>query len=161
MQALARREQLLNAVTQAIRSSLEPQAIFAAITQELGQVLSVDSCVLSLWTAADNYMQCVGLYEAHPDGSPIPHTSEADPVLPRSQTPISQNPVLQELLTTQQLIQIDDLSQHPEMRMQDRPLRSGGARSLLVVPLMTEGQIIGSISLRHIHRPHSLATGRS
>ncbi|WP_204137555.1 response regulator [Halomicronema sp. CCY15110] len=159
VQALARREQLLNAVTQAIRSSLEPQAIFAAITQELGQVLSVDSCVLSLWTAADDYMQCVGLYEAHPDGSPVPHTSEADPVLPRSQTPIRHNPVLQELLITQQPIQIDDLSQHPEMRMQDQPRRSGGARSLLVVPLMTESQIIGSISLRHIHRPHPWQPG--
>ncbi|RZM75488.1 response regulator [Leptolyngbya iicbica LK] len=159
MQALARREQLLNTVTQAIRSSLEPQAIFAAITRELGQVLSVDSCVLSLWTAANDYMQCVGLYEAHPDGSPVPHTSESDPVLPRSQTPVSQNPVLQELLTTQQPIQIDDLSQHPEMTMQDQPLRSGGARSLLVVPLMTEDQIIGSISLRHIHRPHPWQPG--
>ena len=159
VQALARREQLLNTVTQAIRSSLEPQAIFAAITQELGQALSVDSCVLSLWTAADDYMQCVGLYEASPDGSPVPHTSETDLVLPRSQTPISQNPVLQELLTTQQPIQIDDLSQHPEMSMQDQPRRAGGARSLLVVPLITENQIIGSISLRHIHRPHAWRQG--
>lgn len=159
VQALARREQLLNAVTQAIRSSLEPQAIFAAITRELGQVLSVDSCVLSLWTAADDYMQCVGLYEAHPDGVQLPHTSEADAELPRSQAPISSNPVLQELLLTQQPIKIDDLSEHPEMSVQDQPLRAGGARSLLVVPLITEGKIIGSISLRHIHRPHTWRQG--
>lgn len=158
VQALARREQLLNAVTQAIRSSLEPQAIFAAITRELGQVLAVDSCVLSLWTAADDYMQCVGLYESPQGDGETPRTSEADAELPRSQAPISSNPVLQELLTTQQPIQIDDLVQHPEMSVQDQPLRSG-ARSLLVVPLITEGQIIGSISLRHIHRPHQWHPG--
>jgi adenylate cyclase len=155
VQALARREQLLNTVTQAIRSSLEPQAIFAAITRELGQVLAVDSCVLSLWTAQDEYMQCVGLYE----GAAIaPTASTATSVtaleeLPKSRAPISSNPVLQQLLATQQPIAIDDLSQHPEMSVQDQPLQSG-ARSLMVVPLITEGQIIGSISLRHIHQPH-------
>ena len=159
MQALARREQLLNAVTQAIRSSLEPQAIFAAITHELGQVLSVDSCVLSLWTATDDYMQCVGLYEAHPQDDLASHIENFDSHLPRSQTPISSNPVLQELLTTKQPIKIDDLSQRPEMIMQDQPLQAGGARSLLVVPLITEGEIIGIISLRHIHQPHPWRQG--
>ncbi|MEM0980223.1 MAG: GAF domain-containing protein, partial [Cyanobacteria bacterium P01_H01_bin.58] len=154
VQALARREHLLNTVTQAIRSSLEPQAIFAAITQELGKALAVDSCVLSLWTAVDEYMQCVGLYESSATDAAVAidvvATQEA---LPRSQVPVSSNPVLQNLLATQQPFAVDDLIQHPEMAVQDRPLRSE-ARSLLVVPLMIEGRIIGSISLRHIHRPH-------
>lgn len=159
VQSLARREQLLNTVTQAIRSSLEPQAIFAAITHELGQALAVDSCVLSLWTAQDEYMQCVGLYEGQTQaaGSPVASSEYIDvntaEVLPRSRSPISSNPVLQELLSTEQPIVIDDLSQRPEMSVQDQPLRSE-ARSLLVVPLITEGKIIGSISLRHIHQPH-------
>lgn len=168
IQALARREQLLNTITQAIRSSLEPQAIFAAITRELGQVLTVDSCVLSLWTAADPYMQCVGLYEgsaatlATPpvdptDDLPQPQASSVAAIattLPQSQVLVSSNPVLKRVLATQTLIAIDDLSQHPEMAVQDRLLRST-ARSLLVVPLITEGAIIGSISLRHIHQPHA------
>ncbi|MEM1309084.1 MAG: GAF domain-containing protein, partial [Cyanobacteria bacterium P01_H01_bin.153] len=158
VQALARREQLLNAVTQAIRSSLEPQAIFAAITRELGQVLAVDSCVLSLWTAADDYMQCVGLYEAQSVTTQTPEALAPADDLPRSQAPISSNPVLQELLETKQPIQINDLGEHPEWRVQDQPLRSG-ARSLLVVPLITEGQIIGSISLRHIYQPHTWLPG--
>ncbi|MEM9006707.1 MAG: response regulator [Cyanobacteria bacterium P01_F01_bin.86] len=160
VQALARREHLLNTVTQAIRSSLEPQAIFAAITQELGQALKVDSCVLSLWTAADKYVQCVGLYEGTNDAATTHSltdnglTATDEPDLPQSQVPISSNPVLQQLLDTQQLIAIHDLSEHPEMWVQDQPLHSK-ARSLLVVPLLTDGQIIGSISLRHIHQPHT------
>lgn len=159
VQALARREQLLNTVTQAIRLSLEPQVIFAAITRELGQVLQVDSCVLSLWTAEDEYMQCVGLYEEQATAT-ANNTAAilAAEGMPRSRTPISSNPVLQELLGTQQPITIDDLSQHPEMSIQDQP-QHAGARSLLVVPLITEGRIIGSISLRHIHHPHSWSRG--
>lgn len=63
-QALAQRESLVNTITTAIRSSLDPQDIFAAITKNLGEVLSTDGCALSLWTEDDEYVQCVGLYDA-------------------------------------------------------------------------------------------------
>lgn len=144
MQALARREQLINAITQAIRSSLEPEAIFAAITQELGQALAVDGCVLSLWTAADEYVQCVGLYDRQ---QPTTRPEE----LPRSRVPIAQNPVLQDIVRTHQPVVVDDLKPQPEMEVLES-LRAP-ARSLLVVPLITEGNIIGSISLRQTEEP--------
>ena len=63
VQALAKREALINTITSAIRSSLNPKDIFAAITQQLGEALQVDGCALSLWTENDEYVQCVGLYE--------------------------------------------------------------------------------------------------
>lgn len=161
VQALARREQLINTITQGIRSSLEPQAIFAAITQELGRALEVDGCVLSLWTAADEYVQCVGLYvSAESDDADTIAMSALTDVseLPPSRVPISSNPVLQQILTTQQPVAIDDLSHHPEMTVQDWSLRSP-ARSLLVVPLMIDGSIIGSISLRQVRHPHAWQMG--
>ena len=153
VQALARREQLINRLTQAIRSSLEPEAIFAAITQELGQALQVDGCALSLWTANAEYVECVGLYEPSQAGIP-PISGEETTVgnaLPRSQVPIHTNPVLQQVLETQQPVALDDLSQLPEMAVQDS-LRSP-ARSLLVVPLIADGKILGSISLRQTQHP--------
>lgn len=151
-QALAHREQLLNTVMQAIRSSLESQKIFAAITRELGQALSADSCVLSLWTAQDTVMQCVGLYTGANNPTSV-ESNEPGQVLPKSQIPIQRNPVLQEILHTREPLALNDLHYHPAMAMQDTPLRLE-TRSLLVVPLLIDGQIIGSISLRHIHRPH-------
>lgn len=71
-QALAQRESLVNTITTAIRSSLDPQDIFAAITKNLGEVLTTDGCALSLWTEDDEYVQCVGLYDAADQ-----HSSEA------------------------------------------------------------------------------------
>ncbi|WP_434555479.1 GAF domain-containing protein [Prochlorothrix hollandica] len=62
VKTLAQRQALVNSITNAIRSSLEPEAIFSAITQELGEALGVDSCALSLWTEEDEYVHCVGLY---------------------------------------------------------------------------------------------------
>ena len=66
--AMAKREALINSITTAIRSSLDPKDIFAAITQQLGEALQVDGCVLSLWTESDEYVKCVGLYDAHDFG---------------------------------------------------------------------------------------------
>ncbi len=188
VQALATRAALVNKITATIRSSLEPQAIFAAITQELGQALRADGCALSLWTEDDAYVQCVGLYDASAGvtidlGSeaampfqssfqlgfsssllqssvPLSNLSQSNlsqsnlPLsdLPQSQVPIAENPVLQKLLTTQGPVVIDDLSQQPQMHIIDLPLRSP-ARSLLVVPLLHDGKIIGSISLRQVNQP--------
>lgn len=161
MTLLARREALVNTITAAIRSSLNPQDIFAAITQQLGQALRADGCALSLWTKEDEYVQCVGLHDATaadglssaaftPDdpASADPHR----PYLPQSRVPIDGNPVLQQLLITQEPVVIDDLQQHPEKNIPDLPLRSP-ARALLVVPLLYDGEIIGSISLRQMTMP--------
>lgn len=144
--ALAKREALINTITRAIRSSLDPQDIFAAITEQLGQALDVDGCALSLWTEEDEFVQCVGLYDrAEESALRTPH-------LPQSRSPIAGNPVLQQLLKTQQPVVIDDLSQQPQMKGLDLPLRSP-AKALVVVPLLIDGKSIGSITLRQTHQP--------
>lgn len=143
VRASAQREALINSITSAIRSSLEPEKIFAAITQQLGQALAVDWCALSLWTAADREVQCVGRYDA--SQNLINH--ELD--LLQSQVPIADNPVLQAVMQTLQPLVLDDLTQYPEMTVGEfRP----PARALLVAPLVADGRIIGSISLRQNHK---------
>jgi GAF domain-containing protein/CheY-like chemotaxis protein len=72
VQALAKREALVNTITTAIRSSLDPQDIFAAITQKLGQALHADGCALSLWTEDDEFVQCVGLHDASQEQGMLP-----------------------------------------------------------------------------------------
>jgi adenylate cyclase len=166
MGALAKREALINTITTAIRSSLDPQEIFAAITQQLGQGLHVDGCALSLWTQEDEFVQCVGLYDAHGGialtnlgdlaiGAGFPqsqHRSHTTVPLPQSMVQIEGNPVLRQLLLTQQPVVLNDLDKFPEMNVPELPVRSQ-SRALLVVPLILDGQIIGSISLRQNHQP--------
>ncbi|MGG6263584.1 response regulator [Leptolyngbya sp. AN03gr2] len=144
VRALAKREALINTITTAIRSSLDPQEIFAAITQQLGQGLQVDGCALSLWTEDDSFVQCVGLHDSSwGDQKP------AEALLPQSSVPIEGNPVLKQLVATQQPIVLNDLTQHTEFNVSE--FRTP-ARALLVVPLITDGKIIGSISLRQNHQ---------
>jgi len=141
IQSLAQREALINSITGAIRSSLEPVVIFQAITHQLGQALDVDGCALSLWTPEEEFVHCVGLYDR--EGSPDS--------LPQSIVPIAQNPVLQEMIRTSLPVSHDDLTTQPLLNQFDLPLHSL-AKALLIVPLIVNGAIIGSISLRQIHR---------
>lgn len=158
VRALADREALVNAIATDIRSSLDPKTIFATITQRLRQALKSDGCALSLWTKDDEYVQCVGFDEAPPPGSehalqaswtpqqvdPVAAARQTEP-LPRSIAPIASNPVLQRLIDEQQPIAINDLT-HSDFSS-SLPLKQQ-AKALLVVPLLSEGKIIGSISLR-------------
>lgn len=203
VRALAQRESLVNTITTAIRSSLDPQQIFAAITQQLGEALRVDSCALSLWSEGDQFVQCVGLYTRESGvGGPAPSAGEApasthriSPLatgqlgevgigypqaederlmainhrqleerlsttayppspapLPQSSVPIESNPALQELLLHQEPVVIDDVQKHPEFQLPDM-VPHPQTRSLLIVPLVTDGKIIGSISLRQVEAP--------
>lgn len=168
MRALAEREALVNTISTAIRSSLDPNQIFAAIVQQLGEALKADGCALSLWSADDEYVQCVGFHERtllmeQPSGDRA--TLQVDPVvaadwshgvsstMPRSIAPIASNPILQQLAATQQPVAVADLAAVADAQGADLPLRHR-ARSLLVVPLVSEGQIIGSISLRQDRARH-------
>jgi GAF domain-containing protein/class 3 adenylate cyclase/ActR/RegA family two-component response regulator len=158
VRSLAKREALINTITNAIRSSLDPQDIFAAITQQLGQALQVDGCVLSLWTEEDQYVQCVGLYD-NSDHSEIHlenirtdsiNKNNINQELPQSLAPIKGNPLLQEMLRTHEpvlVVDMNDFNLPWELEHIDLPLR-GNSRSLMVVPLLADGKSIGSITLR-------------
>ncbi|BBD65078.1 multi-sensor hybrid histidine kinase [Nostoc commune NIES-4072] len=164
VRALAKREALINTITSAIRSSLDPQDIFAAITQQLGQALQVDGCVLSLWTEEDEFVQCVGLYDSfqHTDNLrrdsptqalPAPDNNSSSknhllpPRLPYSQASIQENPILQQMLQTHEPVVIGNVSHSPsDVQGFDLPLNMP-ARSLMFVPLLADGKCIGSITL--------------
>ncbi len=155
VRALAKREALINTVTAAIRSSLDPDEIFSAITQQLGQALQADGCALSMWTEQDVYVHCVGLYDASLGQIDLAQTNAETTItraLPKSKVTIEGNPVLQLLLSDRQPVVLNDLTLHPEMNVSEfRP----PARALMVVPLMADGQIIGSISLRQNSVPRA------
>jgi class 3 adenylate cyclase len=145
VRALAQRETTINRITTAIRSSLEPRVMFAAIVRELGKVLEVDGCTLSLWREADDFVQCVGLY------NPQELPSE---ILPLSNVPannsivaISENPILQRVIATKKPVLIEDLERQQEIAAHELPLHAK-SRALLIVPLILEDEIIGSITLR-------------
>ncbi len=143
---LAHRETTINRITATIRSSLEPPVMFAAIAKELGQALQVDGCTLSLWTKNDPLVKCVGLYNPHEPQKIITDSNHWQQAT-TSSVPISQNPILQALLFQKKTINLSDLEQQKKLARYELPWHSK-ARALMIVPLIVEEEIIGSITLR-------------
>ena len=143
---LAQRETTINRITATIRSSLEPPVMFAAIAKELGEALKVDGCTLSLWTKSDRFVKCVGLYNPHEPQKIIQDSPDWQQAT-TSSVPISENPILQALLYTKKPVSSVDLEKQKNMARYELPWHSK-ARALLIVPLIVESEIIGSITLR-------------
>ena len=150
IKAVAQKEATLNKITAVIRSSLEPQAIYDAIVKELGTALKVDGCALSLWTKEDRYMRCVGLYKSN-DERVIPQETRNWQRSTISLVPITENPLLQKLLKDREPVCISDLEQDRGLARFDLPWRSQ-SRAILIVPLILDNEIMGSITLRETHK---------
>ncbi|HBB30587.1 MAG TPA: adenylate cyclase [Cyanobacteria bacterium UBA8803] len=172
--ALATQQTLINTITAAIRSTLDPKKIFTAITQQLGVALKVDSCVLSLWSEEDEFAQCVGVYDGKsaqvlgvevtpanftgtqqnlpPPQFPSPNSPKPLDLLSQPRIPLVGNPMLQQLVKSQKPVIFNELVANPETNGFDPAVRQN-ARALLVVPLLADGKIIGSITLRQIYKP--------
>ena len=142
----AQNEITISRITAVIRSSLEPQAIYNAIVTELGTTLKVEGCALSLWTKNDRYMRCVALYNPHKNKT-VPKETKDWQRSTISLVPIAENPLLQKLLKNPIPVCLCDLKKDPDSARFDLPWRSQ-SRSLLIVPLIFDGEIMGSITLR-------------
>ena len=146
LQELATRETTINRITTTIRSSLEPPVMFAAIAKELGSALKVDGCTLSLWTKSDRFVRCVGLYNPHEPQKIIIDSLDGQQAT-ASNVPIAQNPILQALIYQKKTIDLSDLEQQKALARYELPWHSK-ARALMIVPLIVDDEIIGSITLR-------------
>ena len=146
MRNLAQREATLNRIINAIRGSLEPQVMFNTIVSELGSALGVDGCSLSLWQKSDRFMRCVAFY--NPQESTLlsnenPHNQNSTVSLVQ----IADNPVLQKLLQERKPLVFQDLEAQKELARHDLPWRAK-SKALLIVPLLLNGEITGSLTLR-------------
>ncbi|BAZ45733.1 adenylyl/guanylyl cyclase [Chondrocystis sp. NIES-4102] len=152
-QELAQRQTTINRITATIRSSLEPPVMFAAIARELGEALQVDGCTLSLWTKNDRFVKCVGLYNPHEVQKIIPDSPDWQQAT-SSVVPIGENPILQALLYTKKTVRSTDLEKQRNLARYELAWHSK-ARALLIVPLIVEDEIIGSITLRQSGMPRN------
>ena len=144
-QEQAQKATTINSITTAIRSSLNPPIMFAAIAKELGSALQVDGCTLSLWTKSDRFVRCVGLYNPHEEQKIILDSTNRQATT--SSVPIAENPILQALLFKKKTIDLSDLEQQQALARYELPWHAK-ARALMIVPLLLEDEIIGSITLR-------------
>lgn len=140
----ARKERLVNSITTAIRSSLDPDEILEIATQELGQALQVCRCLIYRCKATDATTQITHEF-----------LSPGVKALVGQTWPLQANPVFKAVLARQGSVTIQDTRQ-PNVSDID-PAAIGGCYqdaierwqigAWLMVPLIYREKLLGTIEL--------------
>lgn len=136
-----RKERLTNAITTAIRNSLNPTEILSRAVVELGTVLESDRCLIYRCRNTDTQV-CI----EHE------YTTAGTSSLQHQYWPVADHPYTQQALAHQQTIRVDELStdprwQDPEKAKYFKPLNTAGVQALLLAPVFYQGRLLGVVEL--------------
>ncbi len=140
------RERLINSITTAIRRSLDPNQILTVATQELGQALHSDRCLIyrcqSTETTATLEYEFVSKQA----------TQATIPSIQGKSWPLRTNPLFQQVVTSQEPLRVENLQTYPQLQaaksFQAR-LQQASVHALLIVPVLYQGQLLGIVELHH------------
>lgn len=157
-----RKERLINLMTTAIRRSLDPAEVLQIATQELGQVLHPDRCLIYRCKATDSAIKLS--HEFLDPGSiatEIVDDSSIPSLLGMSWS-LAANPLFQQIVASQESLYIEDtqtkLPSVADAESQDplqRLIQIGKIRSWLMVPVLYQNRLLGVVEL-HYCTPHLL-----
>lgn len=148
----ARKEQLINSISNAIRRSLNPQDVLQVAVQELGQHLGACRCLIYRAQATDSEATIENEFLA-----------EGLPSALGQQLQLSTNPLFQEIVLQQEGICIADTMN--DGRVTSSPVvwkivEKLSIRSWLIEPLLFQGRLLGIIELHYCgNAPHIWQAG--
>ncbi|MBI2564175.1 MAG: sigma 54-interacting transcriptional regulator [candidate division NC10 bacterium] len=123
-------------INNAIVANLEREALFAALTEALRQVLAFDRASLTLYDPLRDVIRVYALAEGSAPEGLVPVGTE----FPR------QGSHLQSVLDEMRPLVRPDLEKELRVALEDRLLQEG-IRSYVVVPLMAKGRAIGTLNV--------------
>ncbi len=141
LSAKERKERFANAMTAAIRRSLDPKEVLAVAVNELGKVFEHCRCILYCCDQTNEEVEIE--YEFVAPGLPP---------LQGKPWPISSNPLLSVALAQERAIAISDVSQvqllgkDPEFAAK---LEEWQIHSWLIAPIRHQGELLGVLELHH------------
>ena len=138
---------LLNRVIAATAAEPEPEAILETACRELAYAFDVPQVAAALLNERKTEAVVVAEYLA--EGRP--------PALERA-IPVEDNPSFQYLLTQKAPLAVSDAQSDPRLAPLHGALRERGTVSLLILPLMIQGELVGSLGLDAI-QPREFSAG--
>jgi PAS domain S-box-containing protein len=134
---------LLNRVIAASAVSLEPEAILEIVCRELAQVFDVPQAAATLLNEQKTIAVVVAEY-----------LTEGRTAAWGQRIPVENNPSFQYLLTLKAPLSVDDAQNDPRLGPTHELMRQRGTISLLLLPLVIGGEVIGSLELDTIEPRH-------
>lgn len=131
-----RKERLANAISTAIRQTLEPADVLQIAVQELGQVAQVSRCLLYR-CQPDQLQVSIGQEYCQPD----------QPSLRGQDWPLLGNPFLAEIMTAKEILSCGDTATDPRLQAQPQLWQPAQIRAWLGVPVVYQGRLLGILEL--------------
>nr|WP_299414983.1 DICT sensory domain-containing protein [Acaryochloris sp. IP29b_bin.148] len=141
LSAKERKERFANAMTAAIRRSLDPKEVLAVAVNELGKVFEHCRCILYCCDRTDEQVEIE--YEFVAPGLPS---------LQGTPWPIRANPLLAVALAQERAIAISDVSEVQNLRQDPEfaaQLEQWHIHSWLIAPIRHQGELMGVLELHH------------
>ena len=136
--------QLVNRLSQIVSSSLDLNHILNTAVEQTATFFGVDHSGILLFNRAQTYGRVAAEY---------PHSGSAD-----IQYPVKGNPVLGRIIRDRKPLVIEDTWNNPLMIAVRDTLHSLDIRSMLIVPLIVEHRVVGSIGLDSIGKKRKFST---
>jgi GAF domain-containing protein/DNA-binding response OmpR family regulator len=134
---------LLNRVIAASATSLEPEAILEIVCRELAQIFDVPQAAATLLNEEKTAAVVVAEY-----------LTEGRPAAWGQRIPVENNPSFQHLFTLKAPLSIDDAQNDQRLAPIHELMHQRGTVSLLLVPLVIRGEVVGSLGLDAIKPRH-------
>jgi GAF domain-containing protein/HAMP domain-containing protein len=139
---------LLNRVIAATTSQLDADAVLEAVCRELALVFDIPQAGAALLNNARTALTVVAEYQSRPDLATGVGTI----------IPLEDNSATQYVLETKNQLMILEAQHDPRTAAIHDLMKQRGVASLLILPLLIRGEVVGTIGLdSHIHREFSQA----
>lgn len=130
----ARRLALLSEISMAVTSTLEVDAILNRAAAGLCAVFQVQQCGVVIF---DRDKQVGRLVAEYPQRTERPSLT----------IPLRDNPSIEHIMRTKQALAIEDAQHNPLLSRVWETMRERNVQSILIVPLLVRGEVIGTIGL--------------
>ncbi len=137
---------LLNRIIAASTASLEPEEVLEIACRELARAFDVPQAAATLLNQEKTEALVVAEYLAEDQPSALPAMDEA--------IPIEGNLALQYLLSHKAPLAVDDAQNDPRLAPTHGLMCQRGTVSLLLLPLIIEGEVVGSLCLEAVEPRH-------
>lgn len=156
--AQGKKESLINSISNAIRRSLDPNAILEVAVQELGKALQASRCLIYRCKATDTTTIINHEFLKPPskeDGALVPTLGKI--------WPLQDNCLFQEVVQSGEPIYVEDTQTDPRINGTNSKNKTGNRRSKtlhnlvqefairswLKVPVLYQGQLLGMLDIHH------------
>jgi len=142
----AERLALVNRISMAVSSTLDLDQILRTAVREMARVFGVRQSGIVLFDERAEYGRVAAEYQETPDG-----TAEVVRI------PLADNPSLERVIATRQALAITDARSDPLAASIRDVVETRNIQSILIVPLIAKGEVIGTIGLDAISKPRVFA----